>query len=184
MSPTITGGTIGTSPTCDSGLATCDLRRNNSIPGWRIGGGEYCTYYRMDNLFVQGFVSAGLPPVKQSRPGDCSGKSPNMQVAVAVRNMDWGFEMFPAPWGLICDLEKSLAQVGKMGMNGLKQSCAKQSRGPRRERELPVSASWSVLLSYSLLFAFPDRELSGRSVAVRRDLDVASMSGPSAIGRC
>src|SRR5437763_1450562 len=81
-------GTIGTSPTCDSGLATCDLRRNNSIPGWRLGGGEYCTYCRMDNLFVLGFVSAGLPPVKQSRAGDCSGKSPNMHVAVAVRNMD------------------------------------------------------------------------------------------------
>lgn len=143
-----------------------------------------CTYRRMDNIFVQGFVSAGLPPVKQSRAGGCPGKSPNMHVAVAVRNMDWGFEKFPAPWALICDFEKSLAQVEKMGMNGLKQSCAKQTGGPRRGRGLPVSASWSVLLSYSLLFAFSDRELSGRSVAVRRDLDVASMSGPSAIGRC
>jgi hypothetical protein len=58
---------------------------------------------------VQGFVSAGLLSVKQSRAGDGSGKSPNMHVAVAVRNMGWGFEKFPASWGTFCDLE-SLAR--------------------------------------------------------------------------
>jgi hypothetical protein len=50
---------------------------------------------------VQGFVSAGLLSVKQSRAGDCSGKSPNMHVTVAVRNMDWEegglAKKFPVP---------------------------------------------------------------------------------------
>jgi hypothetical protein len=64
---------------------------------------------------LQGFVSAGLLSVKQSWAGDCSGKSPNMHVTAAVRNMDWGergfakiFQSLGAP---IYDLEKSLARV-------------------------------------------------------------------------
>lgn len=129
---------------------------------------------------MQGFVSAGLLSVKQSRAGDGSGKSPNMHVAVAVRNMGWGFEKFPASWGPFYDLE-SLAREE----DGHEWAEAETSRGVVESRAGGVASKRIILVGTVVPHAssspFLERELSGRSVAVRRDLDVASMSGPSGL---
>lgn len=65
---------------------------------------------------------------------------------------------------------------------GRSKAVSKGGHWRKSGESVPVSASWSVLLSYSLLFASPGWELSGRSVAVRHDLDVAPMSGQMGIG--
>jgi hypothetical protein len=84
MSPT-TGGTIGTSPTLR--LAPRDLRlaAEQLDPGGKARRGEETTIFVS---FRAGLCFCRFAPVKQSRARDCSGKSPNMHVAVAVRNMD------------------------------------------------------------------------------------------------
>lgn len=74
-------------------------------------------------------------------------------------------------------------------MNGLKQRgagvCGWAALARAGERG-GLSVSASILVGAAVLQPplrlSKDRELSGRSVAVRRDLDVASMSGPSWIG--